>query len=215
MREKPFIVQLAEFLSGYTGTSNELDETLRRLKERAKSLNEELDSYKSKCKELTDWNSEAENKIKNLESSLKEKNQEVETLSERLYAATEQLKEALEKSDALNQDLERMSDKQNELVGYIMSAMQNSEIFSGKSFSKEQVIQFLNTQLEQLLSALDIESFEDINIPVSPLFHKIEATQYTEDIAKEGLISKSFGKGFKIGEKCIQEQPVEIFTHNQ
>ena len=215
MREKPLIVQLAEFLSGYTGTSNELDETLRRLQERAKSLNEELDSYKSKCKELTDWNSEAENKIKNLESSLKEKNQEVETLSERLYAATEQLKEALEISDALNQDLERMSDKQNELVGYIMSAMQNSEIFSGKSFSKEQVIQFLNTQLEQLLSALDIESFEDINIPVSPLFHKIEATQYTEDIAKEGLISKSFGKGFKIGEKCIQEQPVEIFTHNQ
>lgn len=214
MREKPFIVQLAEFLSGYTGTSKEQDETLRRLQERAKSLNEELDSYKSKCKELTDWNSQVENKIKNLESSLKEKNQEVGTLTERLYAATEQLKEALEKSDALNQDLERMSDKQNEFVGYIMSAMQNSEIFSDESFSKEQVIQFLNTQLEQLLSALDIEVFEDINIPVSPLFHKIEATQYTEDIAKEGLISKSLGKGFKIGEKCIQEQPVEIFTHN-
>lgn len=214
MREKPFIVQLAEFLSGYTGTSKEQDETLRRLQERAKSLNEELDSYKSKCKELTDWNSQVENKIKNLESSLKEKNQEVGTLTERLYAATEQLKEALEKSDALNQDLERMSDKQNEFVGYIMSAMQNSEIFSDESFSKEQVIQFLNTQLEQLLSALDIEVFEDINIPVTPLFHKIEATQYTEDIAKEGLISKSLGKGFKIGEKCIQEQPVEIFTHN-
>lgn len=214
MKEKPYIVQLAEFLSGYSGSSKEQDETLRHLQARAKALNEELRTYKSECEKLNGRISETEDKIGGLENLLQEKNQEIDTLSKQLYESTDQLKKVLERYNTLSKDLEIMSDKQNTIVGYIMSAIQNSEIFSGSSFSKEQVIQFLNTQLEQLLSVLDIEIYEDINVPLNPLFHKIEATQYTEEITKEGLISKSFGKGFRIGERCIQEQPVEIFTHN-
>lgn len=214
MKEKPLIVRVAESVSGYADTSKELVDALREAHERVKSLSDELRSKKSECRELTDRIAEADDKIKGLETSLREKDLEIDTLSKKLHAATERLEKALERSDALSQDLERVSDKQNELVGYIMSAIQNSEIFSGTSFSKEQVIQFLNIQFEQLLSVLDIDVYEDIDIPVNPLLHKIVATQYTEDIAKEGIISKSLGKGFRMGEKCIQEQPVEILTHN-
>lgn len=214
MKEKPFIVQLAEFISGYSGTSKELDETLHNLQARAKSLNEELCSYKSQSKELLNKVQELQQKVDNLEQTIEKKNIEIEHLSTEICSASEQHKIDEERCNKLSKDLESISDKQNILVGYIMSAIQNSEIFSDASFTKEQVIQFLNAQLEQLLSTLDIETFEDINIHVNPLFHKIEATQYCEDVTKEGLISRSLGKGFRIGEKCIQEQPVEIFTHN-
>ena len=208
MKEKPFIVQLAEFLSGYSGTSKELDETLHNLQERAKSLNEELCSYKSQSKELSNNLQESQQKVEDLEQILEKKELEIEHLSAEICSASDQHKIDEERCYKLSKDLETISDKQNILVGYIMSAIQNSEIFSGASFTKEQVIQFLNAQLEQLLSTLDID------IHVNPLFHKIEATQYCEDVTKEGLIYRSLGKGFRIGEKCIQEQPVEIFTHN-
>lgn len=214
MKEKPFIVQLAEFLSDYSGTSKELDENLHNLQERAKSLNEELCSYKSQLAVLSEQVLDANQNVERLEKSLQEKNQEIDSLSKELCIASAQHEKDEEICNRLSKDLEIILDKQNLLIGYIMSSIQNSEIFSGASFSKEQVIQFLNTQLEQLLSTLDIETFEDINIHVNPLFHKIEATQYCEDASKEGLISRSLGKGFRIGEKCIQEQPVEIFTHN-
>lgn len=214
MKEKPFIVQLAEFLSGYSGTSKELDETLRNLQEKAESLNEELCSHKAQSAELSDQLLKTKHTIESLEQSLQKKNIEIDNLSNKLSIASEQHKKDEEKCDKLGKELEIIISKQNTIVGYIMSAIQNSEIFLGVSFSKEQAIQFFNAQLEQFLSVLDIETFEDINILVNPLFHKIEATQYCEDSSKEGLISKSLGKGFRIGEKCIQEQPVEIFTHN-
>lgn len=214
MKEKPFIVQLAEFLSGYSGTSEKLDETLRNLQEKAKSLNQELCSYKAQSEELSAKIIGLNQANERLEKSIAKKNKEIEVLSGQLVKASAEQKETDERCNNLNNALQSVSGKHNVLVGYIISAIQNSEIFSAASFSKEQVIQFLNAQLEQLLSALDIEIYEDKDIHVNPVFHRIEATQYCEDITKEGIISRSLGKGFRVGNKCIQEQPVEIFTHN-
>lgn len=214
MKEKPFIVQLAEFLSGYSGTSKERDETLRHLQERAKSLNEELYLYKSKADEQSAKVVEAGQQIEHLENTIQEKDQKIGNLTEQLRTISDQYQKSLERCNTLSKDIEKLSNKQNVLVGYIMSGIQNSEIFSAETFPKAQVIQFLNAQLEQLLSALDIEIYEDVDVHVDPLFHKIEATKHCDNAAKEGYISRSLGKGFRIGGKCIQEQPVEIYTHN-
>lgn len=214
MKEKPFIVQLAEFLSGYSGNSKELDETLINLRNKAEALNEELNIYKTQSEEFSAKVFKKQQEIERLEDTIKAHSNKLEILSDQLNLATENNKNLEDKCATLNHTLEFVSDKQNILVGYIMSAIQNSEIFSGELFSKEQVIQFLNAQFEQLLSTLDIEVFEDSNIPVNPVFHKIEATLYCDDITKEGFISRSLGKGFRSGQKCIQEQPVEIYTHN-
>lgn len=214
MKEKPLIVQLAEFLSGYSGTSKELDETLRYLQERTKSLNEELCLYKSKADEHSAKVIEAGQQIEHLENTIQEKDQKIGNLIEQLRTISDQYQKSLERCSTLSKDIELLSSKQNVLVGYIMSDIQNSEIFSAETFSKAQVIQFLNALLEQLLSALDIEIYEDVDVHVNPLFHKIEATKHCHDAAKEGYISRSLGKGFRVGDKCIQEQPVEIYTHN-
>lgn len=214
MKEKPFIVQLAEFLSGYSGTSKELDEKLCHLQEQAKSLNKELCLYKSNSQKQSVKIVEATHRIEYLEKLIQDKNQEIGNLTEQLSILTDRYQKKLDRYNTLNNEVELLSRRQNVLVGYIISGIQNSEIFSAETFSKDQVIHFLNTQLELLLSALDIEIYEDIDIHVNPIFHKIETTKHCDDITKDGFISKSLGKGFRIGDKCIQEQPVEIYTYN-
>lgn len=213
MKNKPFIVQFAEFISGYSSSSREQEEALRNLEEQAKILIGELDSYKAKTKDLSVNLTNAEKMNSSLKESLLEKSNIIDSLKEQLKEASELIDGFKIQSEQLNEANTLLSSQQNTLVGNIISGIQNSELFFGDLFSKEQVIQFLNIQLEQLLQTMGIGIFEDIDIPVNPLFHKIEATTFCEDISKEGVISKSLGKGFRIGDKCIQEQPVEIYTH--
>ena len=214
MKEKPFIVQFAEFISGYSSSSREQEETLRKLEVQAKNLIRELDLYKAKSKDLSVNLTNAEKMVRSLNESLLEKSNTIDSLKEKLKETSELIDKFNIKCEKLNEANTRLSSQHNTLVGNIISGIQNSELFLGELFSKEQVIQFLNTQLEQLLQTMGIRVFEDIDIPVNPLFHKIEATKFCEDISKEGVISKSLGKGFRIEDKCIQEQPVEIYTHN-
>lgn len=214
MKDKPFIVQFAEFISGYSSSSKEQDEALRKLEEQASILSSELVSYKTKSKDLSINLTNAEKMVSFLNESLLEKSNAIDSLKEQLGKATGLIDEFKIQCKQLNEANALLSSQQNTLVGNIISGIQNSELFLGDLFSKEQVILFLNTQLEQMLQALGINVYEDIDIPVNPLFHKIEATKFCEDISKDGVISKSFGKGFRIGDKCIQEQPVEIYTHN-
>jgi molecular chaperone GrpE (heat shock protein) len=214
MREKPFIVQFAEFISGYSSSSREQEEALCKLEGQAKNLIRELDSYKAKSKDLSTNLTNAEKMVSSLNESLLEKSNTIDSLKEKLKEASELIDGFKIQCEKLNEANTLLSSQQNNLVGNIISGIQNSELFLGDLFSKEQVIQFLNTQLEQLLQTMGISVFEDIDIPVNPLFHKIEATTFCEDISKEGFISKSLGKGFRIEGKCIQEQPVEIYTHN-
>jgi chromosome segregation ATPase len=214
MKDKPFIVQFAEFISGYSSSSKEQDEALRKLEEQARILSRELDSYKTKSKDLSVNLTNAERMVSFLNEKLLEKSNAIDSLKEQLGKATGLIDEFKIQCKQLNEANTLLSSQQNTLVGNIISGIQNSELFLGDFFSKEQVILFLNTQLEQMLQALGINVYEDIGIPVNPLFHKIEATKFCEDISKEGVISKSLGKGFRSGDKCIQEQPVEIYTHN-
>ena len=206
MKEKPIIVRLAEFLSGYSTTSKEFEETLHKLKSLALSLNKDLDYYKSKTSELS-------SKIDGLDIMLNEKIRIVDNLNEQLRVALNNYQQLNSNYDMLGKENKALSNKHNILIGYIISGIQSIEIFSDAAFSKEQVIKSLYIQFEQFLSALDIEIYENLEGRINPQFHKIEATHYSEDITKEGYISKSLGKGFRIGDKCIKEQPVEIFTH--
>ncbi len=214
-KEKTFIIKLADFFRRYFGASKRAEEEIHNLHERAKTHNEELEFYKSNNNDLFNQLEISKRKLDDLTIALQKKNKTIDNLICQLSHVTTQCNKLQEQNTSLKKENDKLTNLHNQVIGFIISGIQNSEIFDDNTFSKEQVILFLNNQFEQLLSVLDIEMYEDVNIHINPMFHKIEKTQYCEDITKEGYISKSLRKGFRIGDKCIQEQLVEIYSHNK
>lgn len=137
MKDKPFIVQFAEFISGYSSSSKEQDEALRKLEEQARILSRELDSYKTKSKDLSVNLTNAERMVSFLNEKLLEKSNAIDSLKEQLGKATGLIDEFKIQCKQLNEANTLLSSQQNTLVGNIISEFKtvncSLEIFSQKS----------------------------------------------------------------------------------
>ncbi len=93
----------------------------------------------------------------------------------------------------------------------IINCLQGSELFEAEFIDKSKVLKYFETQLTAILKSLGIEVYEDYGVPFNPTFHKIEATTPSPQKEMVGRISQSLGRGYRYGEYCIIEQPVEVY----
>lgn len=196
-----------EFFSKKKDSAKGLEQEIQRLENAIAGLEDELRSEKNKSSECED--------VKNLNKELSEKNQELivknQELTENNTLLTSQISLLQKNFQTCQSELSKQSGHIKELVDNLIYCLQHSEVLIDESYKKENVIDYFFNQIEQILSVVGIEAYEDKIGPVNSVFHKIVSTVETEDDQKKGTISRSLGKGFRIGEKCIIEQNVEIF----
>lgn len=187
--------------------SKGLEQEIERLENAITTLEDELRSEKNKS-------SEFEN-VKKANKDLCEKNQELTVINQELTESNTSLisQFSILQNNYLTcqSDLSKQSGQIKELVDNLIYCLQHSEVLIDESYNKENVMDYFFNQIENTLSVAGIEAYEDKIGPVNSVFHKIVSTIETADDQKKGTISRSLGKGFRIGEKCIIEQNVEIF----
>lgn len=93
----------------------------------------------------------------------------------------------------------------------IINCLQGSELFEAEFIDKSKVLKYFETQLTAILKSLGIDVYEDCGVPFNSTFHKIEATTPSPQKELVGRISQSLGRGYRYGEYCIVEQPVEVY----
>lgn len=192
---KPFLVRLAEVLCGYEDNSEELALQVQ-------SLSVEMKEAKEKNKSMVHEKTKMENDLLGKISSFQEKNERM----------SKELNEISQNLTRKQTELLSLRNNTRLIVDDLISCIQNSEILLSSTFSKEKVMEYFINQLENAIGIFGIAVFEDVGIPANPIFHKIVATVPCEDSSKIGIISRSLSKGFRLKDKCIIEQQVEIYN---
>lgn len=173
----------------------------QQLKEAVSNLHGQLEKANKALKEL-------EILKKDFCKLIKEK----ESLLSKIEEAESFLDTLRHENDSLKKELANQSANLKDIVDNVIYCLQHSEFLEDDSYEKKEVIGFFNKHIEQILAKVGIEVFEDVEGPVNPVFHKIVASANTDIAAQKGTISRSLGKGFRIGDKCVVEQLVEIYV---
>lgn len=202
---KPYLVRLAEFICRYTDKSSELQRDFQLMTTEVERLETELkksnDRIATLKKDLLDSSTLVLNLKEQLEFLLKTK------------ADLTSKCELLQNENAsLRGQVENIEPQMRSTVGDLIACIKNAEVLSTPHFDKEKSISFFCNQIETILKdVIGISIYEDVDVPFNPTFHKIVATIPADDPSKIGLISRSYSKGFRQGDKCILEQQVEIY----
>lgn len=212
-RRKPYLVRLAELICGCTDESTRLYHDLQQIINEAPNLNSELETSKAIVSSLKDeirHSSEVAIELQSKIDSLETRNTELGQLINSQKVEIGSLRDG---NTSLRRKLDNLNSQTKKIVEGLISCIKNSEILSTPVFDKEKSISFFSTQVEKVLTdVIGISIYEDIDLPFNPTFHKIVSTTPTEDSSKIGFIARSFSKGFRLGDKCIQEQQVEIYN---
>ncbi len=118
-------------------------------------------------------------------------------------------------SDNLNNLRQKAKEDSDYIVGTIIECIQNATVLDSEIVEKTQVMKYFNNHLINILSNMGIRPIDDIGIPANPQFHRIENIVDTDVPEQSGIISQSFGIGFKKGDDCIVEQPVEVYKYRK
>lgn len=118
-------------------------------------------------------------------------------------------------SDNLNDLRQKTKEDSDFVVGAIIECFQNATVLDSEIVEKTQVMKYFNNQLIKILSNMGIMPIDDMGIPANPQFHRIENIVDTDVPEQSGIISQSFGIGFKKGDDCIVEQPVEVYKYRK
>ena len=213
--DKPLIVRWAEgvanLLWGYSDKSEQMAEQIQRLMQDAESFSEILDKVQVENRKLKALNEDLQSKNDYLERELSQIKKKLDDWEKQNKELSESLKQKAEELDRSRGELSTLEHKTKDIVGNLIFCLQNSEILMPPTFSKEKVMEFFNKQLEKAIGIFGVSVFEDVDGPVNSSFHRIVATTPSKDASMVGCISRSLGKGFRLGEKCIVEQQVEIY----
>lgn len=210
-KSKPLLVQLAEAFCGYSDNSEIMAGKIRQLIQEAESLSTNLDNAQAENKELKSNNSQLQSENTRLKDELSDTNGELINLRQQNKRISEDLIQKTEEANRFHIELSALKNNIKTIVDNLIACLQYCEILDSPTFSKEKVMEFFCNQLENAIGVFGISVFEDVDVPVNPSFHKIVAITPSEDGSKVGYISRSLGKGFRAGEKCIVEQQVEVY----
>lgn len=118
-------------------------------------------------------------------------------------------------SDNLNDLRQKTEEDSDFVIGTIIECLQNAIVLDSETVGKTQVMKYFNSQLMKILSNMGIIPINDKGIPANPQFHRIENIVDTDIPEQSGIISQSLGIGFKKGDDCIVEQPVEVYKYRK
>ena len=189
--DSAIIENLKESLKQCEEQRKQTEESLSSLKKDHEVWKDELRLTKERNKFLHDENQVLSNKVNSLETRC-------QTLSDNLHDLRQK---AQEDSDFV--------------VGTIIECLQNATVLDSETVGKTQVMKYFNNQLIKILSNMGITPIDDMGIPANPQFHRIENIVETDVPGQSGIISQSFGIGFKKGDDCIVEQPVELYMYRK
>lgn len=210
-KNKPLLVRLAEAICGYSDTSEIMAGKIQQLIQEAESLSANLDNAQTANEELKSENSLLQAENTRLKNELSHKEGELSNLRPQNKPLSEDLTQKTEEADRFHKELSDLKNNVKTIVDNLIACLQYCEILDSPTFSKEKVMEFFCNQLENAIGVFGISVFEDVDVPVNSSFHKIVAITPSEDGSKIGYISRSLGKGFRTGEKCIVEQQVEVY----
>lgn len=118
-------------------------------------------------------------------------------------------------SDELNDMRQKNKEDSDFVIGTVIECLKNATVLDSETIEKTQVMKYFNNQLIKILSNMGIIPINDMGIPANPQFHRIENVIDTDVPELSGIISQSFGIGFKKGDDCIVEQPVEVYKYRK
>lgn len=118
-------------------------------------------------------------------------------------------------SDDLNDMRQKNKEDSDFVICTVIECLKNATVLDSKTIEKTQVMKYFNNQLIKILSNMGITPIDDIGIPANPRLHRIENIVDTDVPEQSGIISQSFGIGFKKGDDCIVEQPVEVYKYRK
>lgn len=189
--DSAIIENLKESLKQCEEQLKQAEKSLSLLKTIYESQNDELRLAKEQNKFLHDENQVLSNKVNCLE-----------TRCQNL-------------SDDLNDMRQKNKEYSDFVIGIVIECLQNATVLDAETIEKTQVMKYFNNQLIKILSNMGITPIDDIGIPANPRLHRIENIVDTDVPEQSGIISQSFGIGFKKGDDCIVEQPVEVYKYRK
>lgn len=211
-KSKPLLVLLAEAICGYSDNSEIMAGKIQQLIQEAESFSVNLDDAQVENKKLKSNNSQLQSENTRLKDELSNTKDELVNLRQQNKRLSEDLIQKTKEANRFHIELSALKNNVKTIVDNLIACLQNCEILAPPTFSKEKVMEFFCNQLENVIGIFGISVFEDVDVPVNPSFHKIVAITPSEDGSKVGYISRSLGKGFRAGEKCIVEQQVEVYN---
>lgn len=148
-------------------------------------------------------------KIQSSNNSLIEENRVLTTKKQDLENNCISLREELSITRQKNVD------DSNRTIGIIIECLQGSEIMNLTQDNAQHVSKYYSGYLINILSELGVDLIEDCGVHFNPQLHRVEAIVYTDNIELSGIISKSLGSGFRRGDICLIEQPVEVYKYKK
>lgn len=174
------------------------EEQLKQAEESLSSLRIDLEAQKEELRLAKEQNAALQNENQILRNTVNNMAARCQTLSDNI--------------DVLRQKAKEDSDC---VIEAVIECIQNATALDSETVEKAQVMKYFNNQLIKVLSNMGIVPIDDIGIPANPQFHRIVNIVITDVQEKSGIISQSFGIGFKKGDDCIVEQPVEVYKYRK
>lgn len=212
-KNKPFLVEVAEWLTSYDDGSAEQKRRLQELLQAAQvaemqrdKLCQELETSRHLCNQL-------KLKINKLYQEKLESEEVIKTLKEKCEEYVQIVAEYKNKLFVSKSKLQTMEVHEESCIQQYISMFRNTELMrSSDVYDKQSVINFYTSQCENALNYLGVSKVNDTEGVVNPVVHKIVSVQQTDNSEIIGTIARSVQCGFKRGELCIVEQEVCVFV---
>lgn len=211
-KNKPLLVEVAEWLTNYDDGSAEHRRRMNELLHAAQEIEKQRDKLCQELKEARHLCDQLKLKIKKLYQEKIESEEVIKTLKEKCAEYEQIVAQVKDKLSVCKSKLQTMEAHEESCIQQYISMFRNAELMRVSDvYDKQSVVDFYAAQCENVLVSLGVVKVNDTVGVVNPAVHKIVSVQQTDNSEKIGTIAYSVQCGFKRGEQCIVEQEVCVF----